>query len=150
MGWLGDTTSTSIRRNGKPRSRSCSGGIMEMVRLMRSSRSMSVYRLSRKMLLSAWPAICAREGYVLDRARGVSAAACRPVPTIMTRSAPRCRAGLTGAICRMEPSPKYSRLMRTAGKMKGSADDAIKCSTRSDVAQPMRWLRSQASHPGPP
>src|ERR1043165_9271953 len=57
---------------------------------------------------------------MFERARAWSCV-CRPVPTISTRSAPRCSAGLTGAIWRIEPSPKYSRCTLTHGKMKGNA-----------------------------
>ena len=74
----------------------------------------------------------------------------RPVPTTSTRSAPRCSAGLIGAIWRTEPSPKYSRCTFTAGKMNGSAEDASRYSSLSDTAAPMRWLRSQPSSPEPP
>ena len=126
-----------------------SGGMSRTVRLMRSRRSMSTARLSRKIELSAWPAICASEGYTLERARFWSCV-CRPVPTISTRSAPRCSAGDTGAIWRIEPSPKYSRCTFTAGKMNGSAADASRYSTFSVTAAPMRWLRSQPSSPLPP
>src|SRR3989304_3533173 len=61
---------------------------------------------------------------MLERARAWSAV-WRPVPTISTRSDPRCSAGLTGAIWRIEPSPKYSRCTFTAGKMNGSAAAAL-------------------------
>jgi hypothetical protein len=85
----------------------------------------------------------------LERARDWSSV-CRPVPTISTRSAPRCSAGLTGAIWRIEPSPKYSRCTFTAGKMKGSAAEASSSSRFRGTAAPMRWLRSQPSSPLPP
>jgi hypothetical protein len=101
------------------------------------------------MLLRAWPAICASDGYTLERTRA-SSPVCRPVPTISTRSAPRCSAGLTGAIWRIEPSPKYSRLNFTAGKMNGSAAEASSRSRLIGTAAPMRWLRSQPSRPLPP
>src|ERR1041384_3881987 len=55
---------------------------------------------------------------MVERARFASCP-WRPVPTISTRSAPRCSAGDTGAIWRIEPSPKYSRCTFIAGKMKG-------------------------------
>ena len=64
---------------------------------------------------------------MLERARDWSAV-CRPVPTTSTRSAPRCSAGLIGAIWRTEPSPKYSRCTLTAGKMNGSALEASRYS----------------------
>ena len=76
------------------------------------------------MLFMQWPAICASDGYELVLIRSCCPFIWRPTPITNSRFAPRCKAGLTGAIWRIEPSPKYSRLRRMAGKMKGSADDA--------------------------
>jgi hypothetical protein len=49
----------------------------------------------------------------------------------------------------MEPSPKYSRCTLTAGKRKGSAAEASRCSRRRLTAAPTRWLRFHASAPLP-
>ena len=46
--------------------------------------------------------------------------------------APKCTAGESGELCRIEPSPKYSMLPSTqsgvAGNKKGMALEAIRCS----------------------
>jgi hypothetical protein len=62
IGCDGVMNSTLTGRSATPESDSFSGGISCTVRLIRSRRSMSTIRLSRKMLLSAWPAICASDG----------------------------------------------------------------------------------------
>ena len=49
-------------------------------------------------------------------------------PITNTLRAPRCKAGLMGAVWRIDPSPKYSPWIATAGKMMGIAADAIKWS----------------------
>src|SRR5207249_1406216 len=69
MGWLGEITSTLICRSGSPASRSFSGAMRLMVRLILCTSSISTLRLSRKILFRAWPAICATEGYKLPRTR---------------------------------------------------------------------------------
>src|SRR5258708_3900575 len=51
-----------VAREGRARAVERAGGISLTVRLMRSMRSMSTARLSRKIELSAWPAICASDG----------------------------------------------------------------------------------------
>ena len=56
----GEITSASIGLSGV--SSSALSGSRASVRLMRSMRSMSTARASRKMLDIAWPAICARFG----------------------------------------------------------------------------------------
>jgi hypothetical protein len=65
------------------------------------------------------------------------------------RSAPRWITGLIGASWRIEPSPKYSRLMRTAGNTKGIALEASRCSTLSSVRTPTRWAAARAADPRP-
>ena len=59
-----------------------------------------------------------------------------PITTI--RSAPKCNAGLIGAIWRMAPSPKYSRSKNTAGNTVGIADEANRWSTVNTLACPTR------------
>ncbi|MNC86761.1 hypothetical protein D3C83_24380 [compost metagenome] len=102
------------------------------------------------MLFNAWPAICASEGCASLFTRTPFCWSWRPTPITSSRSAPRCRAGLTGAIWRIEPSPKYSRCTLTAGKMNGSAEEASRYSSFSITAAPILWLRSQPSSPLPP
>ena len=110
---------------------------------------MSTARLSRKIELSAWPAICASEGYRFDRTRAGSCD-CRPVPITSTLSGPRWSAGEIGAIWRIEPSPKNSRWNFTAGKMNGIALEASSRSTFRVVDAPTRCQRSQSLRPDPP
>ena len=66
-------------------------------------------------------------------------------PTTSTRVAPKCSAGLIGATWRTAPSPKYSRLTLTGGKISGIAALASKCSSARRVGTPTRRWRNQGS-----
>ncbi len=56
-------------------------------------------------------------------------------------------AGASGAVWRMEPSPKYSVAPSSgsgvAGKMKGMAEEASRCACVIWAAAALRWLRTQ-------
>ena len=91
------------------------------------------------------PAIWASVGKLSPRVRSGESLRTLAVPITSTRSAPRCSAGLTGAIWRIEPSPKNSRFTLYAGKRKGIALDAMRCSTRMPVLMPIRCERCQPS-----
>ena len=142
--WLGAITSTC---NGLSLVLARASGVSnDSVLLMRSRRSTSTASASRKMLASAWPAICARFGYSELPARGPAGSCMRPAPTTMMRCAPRCTAGEMGADWRIDPSPQYSSrpstLSRTAGKTNGIADDAIRCATEIASRTASRCERS--------
>ena len=72
-----------------------------------------------------------------------------PTPTTMILWAPRCIADDSGEICRIEPSPKYSRRPSThsgvAGNRKGMALEAIRCSMVSGWNSARRPGRFQIS-----
>ena len=98
--------------------------------------------LSRKMLFSACPAIRASVGYSLVSLRpDWSAYPFIVTPMTSTLVAPRCSAGLSGAIWRIEPSPKYSRLIAVAGKMNGIAAEASRCLISIRAGVPTRPVR---------
>ncbi len=109
-----------------------SSGISDSVALMRSRRSASTARASRKMLDNAWPPICAIDGYGDGVVvRGPAGSRMRPAPTTRMRSAPRWIAGEIGAVWRIDPSPNHSLEPAsgrdTAGNMNGIAADASRC-----------------------
>lgn len=85
------------------------------------------------MFDSAWPAICARFGYVPFTLRWPGGSCMRPAPITRMRLAPRCTAGEMGALWRMEPSPKYSvppsKPSCTGGNTNGMAAEASRCGT---------------------
>ena len=56
----GAITNASMGRSGVPKR--ASSGSSDKVRLMRCKRSTSMANASRKILDSAWPAICAKLG----------------------------------------------------------------------------------------
>jgi hypothetical protein len=72
----------------------------------------------------------------------------RPAPITRIRSAPRWIAGLIGASWRIEPSPKYSRWMRTAGNRNGMALEAIRWSRPMTEGTPIRWVRRHGATSG--
>ena len=95
------------------------GGIAVTVALMRPGARRSVDSPSRKMPMAARH---------LGRRRWVSAGAPpseRPTGDHQDALRPRWITGLMGP-ARIDPSPKYSRLMRTAGNTKGMALEAIR------------------------
>lgn len=74
----------------------------------------------------------------------------RPAPITRTFSAPRCTAGEIGAVWRIDPSPNHSTSppssSGSAGKMKGIADEATRCSIESfGMRVAMRCVRTQGS-----
>ncbi|MNN82330.1 hypothetical protein D3C81_1992550 [compost metagenome] len=113
---------------------------------------MSASRLSMKVLLSRCPPICARLG-------GLSAGACGSTgrrlaapasglpltPITSTRRAPRCSAGLIGAVWRTAPSPKNSAPTRTGGNSSGIAELASRCAWVNSVGAPRRRWRRQGA-----
>ena len=76
-----------------------------------------------------------------------------PTPTTRILRAPRCIAGESGEICRMEPSPKNSRCPSThkavAGNRNGMALEAIKCSMLICVNSERRPGRLHPSNGAP-
>ncbi len=76
------------------------------------------------MLFNTCPATSASEGYVSARCLAGSSLLVWRTPMTSTRSAPKCSAGLIGASCPVEPSPKYSRFTLIAGNTKGIAAEA--------------------------
>ena len=66
-------------------------------------------------------------------------------PTINSRFAPRCIAGLNGEVWRMAPSPKYASCSQTGRNKKGMARLAIKCSKLSEARMPLRATRSHGN-----
>ena len=61
-----------------------------------------------------------------------------------TLRAPRCSAGERGAVRRTPPSPYQASSMRTAGKKRGSAAEAMMCSTVMLDLRAVRWGRSHS------
>ena len=125
-----------------------SSGISDSVALMRCRRSASTASASRKMLDSAWPPICAIDGYgAAPSCAARLARACGP------RRSPGCGRRRGGWPARSAPSGASSRRRTTrtrpagtactAGNMNGIAADASRCAI---VSSPCTATRLERIH----
>jgi len=108
-----------------------SGGrwIDSSISVTRSTRSMSGSSESRKTAFISTPRISesgrsSRSAVALSSTVSSAVRGCR-MPITRSRSAPRCSAGLIGAVSRTPPSPYHERPTCTGGKKMGIAADAM-------------------------
>jgi hypothetical protein len=103
------------------------------------------------MALVSWPMIWAGGGYPLPSGRAASSAVrSNRVEMARIRCAPRWITGERGDARRIPPSPYHSPSSSTASKKRGSAAEAITCSTVISVRRDLRRGRSHSSTSGSP